>query len=134
MDTGEKFRAARTAAGLTQEQAAEQLDVSRQTISNWENNRSYPDILNVLAMSDAYGVSLDQLLKGDTALVEHIQETMDDVKQTRRLLIAVLWNMILLIGGFLVLHFVSSTAAMAAFFIMMIVSASFLLYQIVQKI
>lgn len=134
MDTGEKFRAARTAAGLTQEQAAEKLDVSRQTISNWENNRSYPDILNVLAMSDAYGVSLDQLLKGDTALVEHIQETMDGVKQTRRLLIAVLWNIALLIGGFMVLHFVSSTAAMAAFFIMMIVSASVLLYQIVQKI
>lgn len=134
MDTGEKFRAARTAAGLTQEQAAEKLDVSRQTISNWENNRSYPDILNVLAMSDAYGVSLDQLLKGDTALVEHIQETMDDVKQTRRLLIAVLWNIALLIGGFMVLHFVSSSAAMAAFFIMMIVSASVLLYQIVQKI
>ena len=134
MDTGEKFRAARTAAGLTQEQAAEKLDGSRQTISNWENNRSYPDILNVLAMSDAYGVSLDQLLKGDTALVEHIQETMDDVKQTRRLLIAVLWNIALLIGGFMVLHSVSSSAAMAAFFIMMIVSASVLLYQIVQKI
>ncbi|MEF2676035.1 MAG: helix-turn-helix transcriptional regulator [Eubacteriales bacterium] len=134
MDTGEKFKAARTAAGLTQEQAAEQLNVSRQTISNWENNRSYPDILNVLAMSDIYSVSLDQLLKGDQDLVEHMQETMDEVKQTRKLLTAVIWNIFLLIGGFIVLHFANNGVALAVFFIMMVVSASVLLYRIIQKI
>lgn len=51
------------AAQLTQEQVAEALGVSRQTVSNWENDRTYPDILSVIKMSDLYAVSLDHLLK-----------------------------------------------------------------------
>ena len=44
MTIGEKLKAARGGAGMTQEQAAQRLQVSRQTVSNWENDRSYPDI------------------------------------------------------------------------------------------
>ena len=51
------------AAQLTQEQVAEALGISRQTVSNWENDRTYPDILSVIKMSDLYAVSLDHLLK-----------------------------------------------------------------------
>lgn len=61
---GQKLRDARKNSGLTQESAAERLGVSRQTISNWENSRSYPDIGSVVKMSDLYSVSLDKLLKG----------------------------------------------------------------------
>ena len=50
---------------LTQEQVAELLGVSRQTISNWENEKSYPDIISVIKMSECYDVSLDYLLKGE---------------------------------------------------------------------
>ena len=63
MDIGTKIKEARLSAQLTQEQAAEQLGVSRQTISNWENNKTYPDIISVIKMSDLYEVSLDRLLK-----------------------------------------------------------------------
>ena len=63
MDIGTKINEARLSAQLTQEQAAEQLGVSRQTISNWENNKTYPDIISVIKMSDLYEVSLDRLLK-----------------------------------------------------------------------
>ena len=63
MDIGQKLKNARQKAGLTQEQIAEAIGVSRQTVSNWENNRSYPDIASVLRLSEAYGVSLDTLLK-----------------------------------------------------------------------
>ena len=63
MDIGTKIRNARSDAGLTQEKAAEALGVSRQTISNWENGRTYPDIVSVIKMSDLYSVSLDRLLK-----------------------------------------------------------------------
>ncbi len=63
MDIGSKIREARSAAGLTQEQAAEALGVSRQTMSNWENNKTYPDIVSVIRMSDLYAVTLDSLLK-----------------------------------------------------------------------
>ena len=65
MEIGQKLKNARTASGLTQELVAEKLGVSRQTISNWENEKSYPDIVSVIALSDLYSISLDDLLKGD---------------------------------------------------------------------
>ena len=48
----------------SQEYLAEKLYVSRQTISNWENERSYPDIHNLLMMCNLFNVSLDDLVKG----------------------------------------------------------------------
>ena len=60
-DIGSKIKAARLEKKLTQEQVAELLGVSRQTISNWENEKSYPDIISVIKMSDCYEVSLDYL-------------------------------------------------------------------------
>ena len=45
MEIGSKIRQSRKEAKITQEQAAEALGVSRQTISNWENEKSYPDII-----------------------------------------------------------------------------------------
>ena len=63
MDIGGKIKKSRTDAKITQKQAAQALGISRQTISNWENERSYPDIVSVFKMSDLYSVSLDYLLK-----------------------------------------------------------------------
>ena len=51
--------------GYSQEVLAEKLYVSRQTISNWENNKSLPDIHNLLMMCSLFNVSLDDLVKGD---------------------------------------------------------------------
>ncbi len=65
MEIGRKIKNARAAAGLTQEQAAEALGVSRQTISNWENGKTWPDIVSVVKMSDLYDISLDCLLKDE---------------------------------------------------------------------
>lgn len=94
MDIGTKLREARAAAGLTQERAAETLGVSRQTVSNWENGRTYPDIANVVAMSDLYDVSLDRLLKGEpsgagerpaSGYVGYLVESTDAVAGANRL-------------------------------------------------
>ena len=54
MEIGTIIRNARNEANLSQEQAAEALEVSRQTISNWETGKSYPDIISVIRMSDLY--------------------------------------------------------------------------------
>ena len=59
MELGEKLKEARSKAGMKQEELAQQIGVSRQTVSNWENNRSYPDIASVMKLSDLYGLSLD---------------------------------------------------------------------------
>ena len=87
MEIGSKIRQSRKEAKITQEQAAEALGVSRQTISNWENEKSYPDIISVLKMSDLYNVSLDYLLKGESAMnsyVEYLDESTNVVKNRNR--------------------------------------------------
>ncbi len=73
MELGKKLKEARTKAGLKQEELAQQIGVSRQTVSNWENNRSYPDIASIIKLSDLYGLSLDELLKEDRKVQEHFE-------------------------------------------------------------
>ena len=88
MDIGGKIKESRTDAKITQEQAAQALGISRQTISNWENERSYPDIVSVLKMSDLYSVSLDYLLKGEGPMkdyLDYIEESTNTVKSKTRL-------------------------------------------------
>ena len=88
MNIGEKIRNARLNAGLTQEQAAEALCVSRQTISNWENGKTYPDIVSVVKMSDLYNISLDCLLKEGQKVsdyVDYLDESTNTVKSKKRL-------------------------------------------------
>lgn len=50
---------------MSQEQLAEAIFVSRQTISNWETDRTYPDVQSLLLLSNLFGVSVDDLIKGD---------------------------------------------------------------------
>ena len=60
---------------LSQEELAEKIYVTRQTISNWENDKSYPDIHSLLLLSSTFHISLDQLIKGDiTTMKEEISK------------------------------------------------------------
>ena len=65
MYISKRLKELRTASGFSQEKLAELLNVSRQTISSWENERSYPDVHNLIMLCDIYSVSLDDLMKGD---------------------------------------------------------------------
>jgi len=89
MDIGEKIKKARIEANVTQEQIAEVLGVSRQTVSNWENGKTYPDIVSVIKMSDFYNISLDHLLKEEkktmSNYVEYLKESTNVVKSKRKL-------------------------------------------------
>lgn len=75
MEIGQKLKEKRTARGLSQEALAEKIGVSRQTISSWENDRSYPDIGSILKLSDLYDVSLDELLKEDANMRKHMEQS-----------------------------------------------------------
>ena len=77
MKFGEKLKAARVRTDLTQEAVAKRIGVSRQSLSNWENDRTYPDLASVLKLSDLYGLSLDDLLREDMEL----RRRMDEKKQ-----------------------------------------------------
>lgn len=110
MDIGSKIKEARLVAGLTQEQAAESLGVSRQTMSNWENNKTYPDIINVIKMSDLYGVSLDRLLKESESAttsnyINYLGESTDTVKNQRSLSQIILFATYLGIWAFALIVF-----------------------------
>lgn len=131
----EETKNARIEAGLTQEKAAEKIDVSRQTISNWENEKSYPDIISVIALSDLYSVSLDELLKGDQKMAEHLEESTNVVKSNKKLTGAILLNiilMILLIALNMLLP--EGTYYLVIVFCVVIMSSSALLYQIIKRI
>ena len=135
MEIGKKLKNARIEAGLTQEKAAEKINVSRQTISNWENEKSYPDIISVIALSDLYSVSLDELLKGDQKMAEHLEESTNVVKSNKKLTGAIHLNiilMILLIALNMLLP--EGTYYLVIVFCVVIMSSSVLLYQIIKRI
>lgn len=135
MEIGKKLREARQCSGLTQEQVAQSLYVSRQTISNWENEKSYPDIVSVVKLSDLYSISLDELLKGDEKMLEHLEESTDIVKSNRKLLLAVIANIAVFLACLLMAAFLPESVLMVAcVFCLAVVSVSCLLYQIVKKI
>lgn len=75
MEIGQKLKEKRTGLGLSQEQLAEQLGVTRQTVANWEKGKTYPDITSVLKLSDLYHVSLDELLKEDATMRKHVEDS-----------------------------------------------------------
>ena len=84
MELSNQMKKYRTEAGLSQDALAEKIFVSRQTISNWETGKNYPDINSLLRMSEVFGISVDALLKGD---VEEIKEMIkiEDQKEFDRL-------------------------------------------------
>lgn len=80
MKFGEKLKQARIRADRTQEAVAKQIGVSRQSLSNWENDRTYPDLASVLKLSDLYGLSLDDLLREDMELRRNMEQQRERVK------------------------------------------------------
>lgn len=65
MELGKKIKYYRNEKAVTQDELAERVFVSRQTISNWENDKSYPDINSILLLSEVLDVPIDNLIKGD---------------------------------------------------------------------
>ncbi|PEA28813.1 helix-turn-helix domain-containing protein [Bacillus cereus] len=70
MNIGRQIQYFRKRDSMSQEKLAEKIHVSRQSISNWENERNYPDIHNLLMMSILFNVSLDDLVKGDVKIMK----------------------------------------------------------------
>lgn len=90
MELGEKLKQARMKAGLKQEELAQKIGVSRQTVSNWENDRSYPDLGSAVKLSNLYRISMDELLKDGADVIR----SFEDLAQKRRKF----WQMMLEIG------------------------------------
>ncbi|HJA41000.1 MAG TPA: helix-turn-helix domain-containing protein [Firmicutes bacterium] len=135
MEIGKKLKSARLKAELTQESVADKIQVSRQTISNWENARSYPDIVSIVHLSNLYNISLDELLKEDRNMLEHLEESTNVVKSNKKLIAAITINIVLLLILILSYSVVPENIIFLTFvFVLAIMSFSILLYQIIKKI
>lgn len=78
MELGKQIKKYRSEKALSQDALAEKIYVSRQTISNWENDKSYPDVNSLVLLSKVFNVSLDQLIKGDVEkMTEQINNSAD---------------------------------------------------------
>lgn len=136
MEIGKQLKEAREKSNLTQEQVAEKVFVSRQTISNWENEKSYPDIISIIKLSDLYSISLDELLKGDRKMMEHLNESTNVVKSNKKLTGAVIVNIVLLFSLLILGGLVpeNNMYLIAGIFSLAMIGTGFLLYQIIRRI
>ena len=135
MEIGKKLKDARMNSGFTQEMVAEKINVSRQTISNWENEKSYPDIISVIELSSIYSFCLDDLLKGDEIMMDHLEEITYVVKSTRILIGAIILNIITVILLITLSMFLPDKSYyLILVFCLAIVSSAALLYQIIRRI
>ena len=106
MEISKCIKDARQNNNISQESLAKQLGVSRQTISSWENGKSYPDLVSIIKMSDIFNISLDKMLKEDKKLVNNMQEKMDTVKSNKSIVFTILFAIIIFGGIYLIQTFV----------------------------
>ena len=83
MELGKQIKMYRTEMKLSQDELADKVYVTRQTISNWENNRNYPDIRSLVLLCNVFGVSLDILVKGDLEQMK-VEIKAEDIHKFKR--------------------------------------------------
>lgn len=83
MELGKQIKKYRQVVQLSQEELADRVYVSRQTISNWENDKSYPDVNSLVLLSEIFQISLDNLIKGDIEVMKDVIQKEEIVKMNR---------------------------------------------------
>ena len=100
MEIEKQIKKYRSELSLSQEEFADKIFVTRQTVSNWENDKSYPDINSLVLMSNVFGVSLDNLIKGDVDEMNEKIKTEDIEslnKENNWLTAAFIWDFFMLV-------------------------------------
>lgn len=100
MELGNKIKYYRNEKELSQEELAERVYVSRQTISNWENNKSYPDINSIVLLSEIFEISIDNLIKGD---VEQMKKEINSEEVKKLNLYATIMAILMLVATILLM-------------------------------
>lgn len=133
MKIGDKLKNARLDKKLTQEEVAEKLFVSRQSISNWENNKTYPDIGNVIALSDLYQISLDELLKGSDNFMKHLEESTDIVESNKKLIFIIVIALIAMIVMALFTEFLPEKVFLISIFSLAVIVTGLVYREIIKR-
>lgn len=83
MELGKQIKTYRQEANMSQEELAYRVYVSRQTISNWENDKCYPDVKSLILLGEIFHVSLDKLIKGDVDIMKEVIKKEEVEKMNR---------------------------------------------------
>ena len=83
MELGKQIKMHRHEAELSQEELANRVYISRQTILNWENDKSYPDVNSLVLLSEIFQISLDKLIKGDIGVMKEVIQKEEIEKMNR---------------------------------------------------
>ena len=83
MELGKQIKMHRQELHLSQEELANRIYVSRQTVSNWENDKSYPDVNSLVLLSEIFQISLDNLIKGDIEVMKDVIQKEEIEKMNR---------------------------------------------------
>lgn len=89
MNLGKRIANIRKENKMSQDDFAEIFNVTRQTISSWENSKSYPDIETLVKISDKFNISLDILLKGDNKMIKSIDKRIKNSSIYKKILITI---------------------------------------------
>ena len=96
VDFGEKIKTLREEKGMTQQKLADQLYVTRATVSRWESGSRYPDILTTKSLADIFGTSIDELVSGESRAIDERQALLLKGRHDR--VISMLYPMVLFSG------------------------------------
>ncbi|MFW6928639.1 helix-turn-helix domain-containing protein [Streptococcus pyogenes] len=105
MEIGQQIIRYRKQQALSQEELAEKVYVNRQSISNWENDKTYPDIHSLLLLSQIFQVSLDQLIKGDIEKMKYTITQVDKKNFKRDTKVMVTLMILLMISSYPLVYF-----------------------------
>ncbi len=103
MNFGEQIKRIRAEKNLTQQQMADAIGVTRQAVSNWENDKNLPDIEMLITMAQTFQLTLDELILGGKSMNNMTEKLINDTKETRRVkmnLIGIVVGAVLLALGF----------------------------------
>ena len=105
MNLGSQIKKYRSELSMSQDELAEKVFVSRQSVSNWENDKTYPDIKSLLLLSEVFQVSLDQLVKGDLEIMKKEISTQELANFQKDTAIMTVFFLLMLITPIPLAHF-----------------------------
>lgn len=103
-EIGPKIKSSRKLKHITQQELADQIQISRSAVANWESGRNYPDLDAIVQLSDLLDISLDQLLREDTQMVSTVSEEQRKNQRRKiylRILVPIICMLTVVTGYFL---------------------------------
>lgn len=104
MKIGASISKIRKEEKMTQEEFAKLFHVTRQTVSNWENEKSYPDLETLVTISDSFNISLDQLIKGDKEMIEDLNKKIKHTELLKKIVKPLCFIIVIALTAYIIMY------------------------------